>query len=208
MRDNEFDLAIVDPPYGIGASTKSFMRTGTQTGKSKAISGLYKSSNWDNSSPKKEYFLELQRVSKNQIIFGANHFIESIPNCNSSCWVVWNKNNGDNKYSDCELAYTSFKSGVRMIKYTWHGMIQQNMKNKEIRIHPTQKPVALYLWLLQKYAQSGDKILDTHLGSGSSALAAHDLGFDFVGYELDTEYFDKAQERLRQHQRQLSLFGA
>lgn len=203
MRDNEFDLAIVDPPYGIKEDGAKNHSRGLL-----AKSKEYTPKNWDTKPMPKEYFIELQRVSKNQIIFGANHFIENIPKANSSCWIVWNKDNGQTDFADCELAYASFKTAVRMFSFKWQGMLQGNMKNKEIRIHPTQKPVALYLWLLQKYAQPGDKVLDTHLGSGSSALAAHDLGFDFVGYELDTEYFDKAQERLRQHQRQLSLFGA
>jgi site-specific DNA-methyltransferase (adenine-specific) len=203
MRDNEFDLAIVDPPYGIKEDGAKNHRRGDR-----AKPKQYISKNWDTKPMSKEYFIELQRVSKNQIIFGANHFIENIPKANSSCWIVWNKENGLTDFADCELAYASFKTAVRMFSFMWNGMRQGNMKNKERRIHPTQKPVALYLWLLQKYAQPGDKILDTHLGSGSSAIAAHDLGFDFVGYELDTEYFEAAQERLRQHQRQLSLFGA
>ena len=203
MNDNEFDLAIVDPPYGIKEDGAKNHRRGNL-----AKPKEYTPKNWDKKPMSKEYFEELKRVSKNQIIFGANHFIENIPNANSSCWIVWNKKNGRTDFADCELVYTSFKSAVRMFSFNWNGMWQENMKNKETRIHPTQKPVALYLWLLQKYAQPGDKILDTHLGSGSSALAAHDLGFDFVGYELDTEYFEAAQERLRQHQRQLSLFGA
>ena len=208
MRDNEFDLAIVDPPYGIKAAKTNGGVTNPFGGKGKPIiAKIYKEKQWDNEAPSQQYFDELRRVSKHQIIWGANHFISKIP-IDSSCWIVWNKENGDNYFADCELAWASFKTAVRMVSFKWHGMLQGNMKNKEVRIHPTQKPVALYLWLLQKYAQPGDKILDTHLGSGSSALAAHDLGFDFVGYELDTEYFDKAQERLRQHQRQLSLFGA
>lgn len=201
MRDNEFDLAIVDPPYGIN------MDGGKMGGDVLAKNTNYTKKKWDSSPPPQKYFDELQRVSKKQIIWGANHFISRIA-LDSPCWIVWNKENGENDFADCELAYTSFKTAVRMFSFKWQGMLQGNMKNKEIRIHPTQKPVALYLWLLQKYAQPGDKILDTHLGSGSSALAAHDLGFDFVGYELDTEYFNKAKERLRQHQRQLSLFGA
>lgn len=205
MEDNQFDLAIVDPPYGINASSKTFLRTGTQTGKSLAISGMYKSSNWDTSPPKQKYFNELQRVSKEQIIWGANHFISKIA-IDSSCWIVWNKENGENYYADCELAWTSFKTAVRMISFKWHGMLQGNMKNKEHRIHPTQKPVALYTWLLDKYAQQGWKILDTHLGSGSSAIAAHDLGYEFHGYELDEEYFEAASKRLKEHQKQLQLF--
>ena len=203
--NNHWDLAIVDPPYGINASSKAFLRTGTQTGKSLAIRGMYKSSNWDSSSPSQKYFDELKRVSKEQIIWGANHFISKISK-NSSCWIVWNKENGYNYYADCELAYTSFKTAVRMFSFKWHGMLQGNMKNKEHRIHPTQNPVALYTWLLDNYAKEGQRILDTHLGSGSSAIAAHRMGFDFWGFEIDEEYFNGAKKRIEHEQRQLKLF--
>jgi site-specific DNA-methyltransferase (adenine-specific) len=201
MKDNEYDLAIVDPPYGIGMDKKHFVSDSSQT-----TAGEYTNKTWDTNAPSPQYFQELQRVSKHQIIFGANHFIESIPNANSSCWIVWDKNNGSSIHADCELAYASFKTSVRMFRYTWHGMRQENMKNKEHRIHPTQKPVALYYWLLQKYAKPGWRILDTHLGSGSIAIAAHDLGFDFDGYELDKEYYDNAMKRFRLHSRQRKLF--
>ena len=118
-------------------------------------------------------------------------------NRNSSSWIVWNKQNGDNNFADCELAWTSFKSAVRMFSYRWQGMLQGNMKNKEIKIHPTQKPVALYIWLLNKYAKKGDKILDTHVGSASSLIACQRLGFDYVGFELDKDYFEKSSKRLK-----------
>jgi site-specific DNA-methyltransferase (adenine-specific) len=145
------------------------------------------------------------RVSKNQIIWGANHFIERIP-YGSPCWIVWDKDNGKSDFADCELAWTSFKKAVRKIKYRWHGMLQENMKNKEVRIHPTQKPVKLYEWLLLNYAQPGDVILDTHLGSGSSRIAAHNLGFDFVGFEIDKEYFDAQEKRYKEAIAQIKLF--
>ena len=200
MKDNEFDLAIVDPPYGIKEDgEKNHSRS--KLAKSKE----YTPKNWDSSAPPKKYFDELQRVSKKQIIWGANHFISRIP-INSSCWIVWNKENGENDFADCELAWTSFKTAVRIFSFRWQGMLQGNMKNKEHRIHPTQKPVALYTWLLDKYAQKGWKILDTHLGSGSSAIAAHDLGYEFHGYELDEEYYEAASKRLKEHQKQLQLF--
>lgn len=134
------------------------------------------------------------RVSKNQIIFGANHFIERI-NKNSSCWIVWDKDNGNSDFADCELAWTSFKTAVRKVKFRWNGMLQGDMKNKQERIHPTEKPIRLYEWLLKNYAKQGDKILDTHLGSGSSRIAAYNLGFDFWGYEIDKEYFDAQEQR-------------
>lgn len=200
MDDNQFDLAIVDPPYGIGEDG------GTNGTRGKlAKSKIYISKGWDKESPSVEYFNELIRVSKNQIVWGANHFISKIP-FDSSCWIVWDKDNGETDFADCELAWTSFKTSVRKIKWKWQGMLQQNMKNKETRIHPTQKPVKLYEWILDKYAKEGDKILDTHLGSGSIAIACHNRGFDLTGFEIDKEYFDNAAERLRVHQSQLTMF--
>lgn len=199
--DKHFDLAIVDPPYGIGEDgSKNKTRTGLAKAKNyKAFAGN------DLSAPNSEYFNELKRISKNQIIWGANHFISKIP-FDSSCWIVWDKDNGENDFADCELAYTSFKTSVRKFKFRWAGMLQEDMKNKEIRVHPTQKPVALYKWLLNKYAKQGDKILDTHLGSGSIAIACHDLGFDLVGSELHTEYFEILNNRYKTHIQQQSLF--
>lgn len=208
--DNYFDLAIVDVPYGIGESKKDFnsrnvlakQRNGTLMN---VKSNRYTQKEWDNEPPTEEYFKELMRVSKNQIIWGANHFINLIP-YKSSCWIVWDKDNGANDFADCELAWTSFKTAVRKFKFRWHGMLQENMKNKEERIHPTQKPVKLYEWLLMKYANTGDKILDTHLGSGSSRIASHNLGFDFVGFELDTEYYENEIKRFNQVTSQLAMF--
>jgi len=155
---------------------------------------------WDNNLPTKEYFNELFRVSKNQIIWGGNYFINNLKN--TSCFVVWDKQNGTNNMADCELAWSSFKSSVRMYSgHIFKGIGCTNYKP----IHPTQKPVKLYEWLLMNYAKEGDKILDTHLGSGSIAIAAHNLGFDLEGYELDKEYFEAAKKRLKQHQSQLRL---
>jgi site-specific DNA-methyltransferase (adenine-specific) len=208
--DNHFDLAIVDPPYGIGENNEQYKsrninRIDNRNGKPVVIKHKgYKKKEWDSKSPNKKYFKELKRISKNQIIFGANHFIENIPDANSSCWIVWDKDNtGD--FADSELAYSSFITAVRNFKWRWNGMLQQDMKNKEIRIHPTQKPVKLYEWLLMNYAKEGDKILDTHLGSGSIAIACHNLKFDFTACELDKEYFDAAMKRIEQHKAQLRL---
>jgi len=145
------------------------------------------------------------RISKNQIIWGANHFIENVA-INSSCWIVWDKDNGRTDFADCELALTSFITAVRKFKFTWNGMLQGDMKNKEVRTHPTQKPVKLYDWLLANYAEKGQKILDTHLGSGSSAIAAHYFGVDFVGCELDIDYFNAAKQRFEDSTRQTTLF--
>ena len=206
MSDNQFELAIVDPPYGIKASKTNGGVSNPFGGKGKKVkSKTYKEKDWDNSAPKKEYFIELNRVSKHVIIWGANHFIENIPNANSSCWVVWDKDNSENYFADCELAYTSFDTAVRRFKWKWHGMLQQNMKQKQKRIHPTEKPIQLYEWLLMNYAKEGDKILDTHLGSGSIATACHNLGYDLEGYELDKEYYDNALKRIKEHQSQLRL---
>ena len=203
--DKFIDLAITDPPYGIGAGTKIFTREGKQTGKSKCISGIgYKKSEWDSAIPDKKYFNDLFRVSKNQIIWGGNYFIEHLKN--TSCFIVWDKDNGDNLYADCELAWSSFPSAVRKFKHKWHGMLQENMSAKEIRIHPTQKPIALYRWLLQNYAKTGDKIIDTHSGSGSLACACHLEKFDFLAIEKDEDYFKSSVERLETLRSQGRLF--
>jgi len=208
--DNHFDLAIVDPPYGIGESSNNNKSRGkARGGINNAAWGYskdYGSKNWDDNAPDLEYFSELKRVSKNQIIFGANHFIQNIPEANSSCWIVWDKDNGNNDFADCELAYCSFKTAVRKITLRWHGMLQHNMKDKEVRCHPTQKPVALYDWILINYAKQGDKILDTHLGSGSSRIAAYKNNYDFTGFEIDQDYFDKANQRFNDYKLQLKLF--
>lgn len=196
--DGFFELAIVDPPYGIGEDgSKNHTRSKI------AKSRNYKSfAGNDTKAPDITYFKELFRVSKNQIIWGANHFL----GLTSPCWIVWDKDNGLNDFADCELAWTSFDTAVRRFKFKWHGMLQQDMKNKELRIHPTQKPIALYKWLLKNYAKPGDKILDTHLGSGSSRIAAHDMGFDFYATELDPDYFAAQEERFQRHIKQGQLF--
>jgi len=202
--DKYFELAIIDPQYGKDNANAFCKYSNTKVGNGLAERGNYKMKDWDKEPPKKEYFDELFRVSKNQIIWGANHFISKIP-YDSSCWVVWDKHiNG--KFADCELAWTSFDIPVKKFDFTWNGMIQGDMKNKEKRIHPTQKPVALYAWLLNKYAKKGDKILDTHLGSASSIVACHNLGFEYCGFELDKEYFELAQERINAVKAQVSIF--
>jgi len=203
LEDNAFDLAIVDPPYGIGESGGNESRNRVKTNN-------YVKKNWDKSSPSPEYFIELRRVSKNQIIWGANHFMQSLQ-LGSPCWIVWDKINGASDFADCELAYTSFLKAVRLFKYEWNGMMQggigrNDKMRKEKRIHPTQKPVKLYEWLLANYAKEGDKILDTHLGSGSSAIAAHYSGFEFVGCELDEDYYKAAKARFNKETAQLDIF--
>jgi site-specific DNA-methyltransferase (adenine-specific) len=198
--DKYFDLAVVDPPYGIGEDGASNHSRGNI-----AKPNLYTPKNWDNEPPPIEYFNELIRVSKNQIVWGANHFIERI-NKNSSCWIVWDKENGANDFADCELAWTSFSTAVRRFKFRWAGMLQGDMKNKEVRFHPTQKPVALYDWIFNNYASEGQKILDTHLGSGSSRIAARKNKLNFTACEIDKEYFDKQEQRYQTFISQLTLF--
>lgn len=200
LPDKSFDLAIVDPPYGIGMDGGKYGIDG------RADAQTYTQGAWDKTAPPEQYFLELARVSKNQIIWGANHFADRIPKASSPCWLVWDKEKVGGFFADSELAYTSFSTAVRNFKFQWHGMIQGDMKNKEARIHPTQKPVKLYEWLLTNYAKQGQRILDTHLGSGSSAIAAHNMDFEFVGMELDKDYYEAAVNRLDNHKKQLKMF--
>lgn len=201
--DNYYQLCVVDPPYGIDAAN-TFSGEKRKSGKGAAMKSAFDKKDWDLGIPDKAYFDELMRVSKNQIVWGANYMSHLLPP--SMGWVVWDKDNGTTKFSDCELAFTSFDSALRKITYTWNGMIQGDMKNKERRIHPTQKPVKLYQWLLANYAKPGDRILDTHLGSGSSAIAAHYGGFEFVGIELDEDYYKAARERFDRETAQQAMF--
>lgn len=196
--DKYFELSIVDVPYGINMAARG--NVGSERGFNKSGSKTYSiqrysKKNWDLSAPDENYFDELFRVSKNQIIWGANHFISRIP-FDSSCWIVWDKDNSGN-YADCELAWASFPTAVKKFKYRWNGMLQEEMDKKEVRMHPTQKPVKLYTFCLENYAKEGDKILDTHLGSGSSRIAAYKLGFDFYGCEIDREYFEAQEARFK-----------
>jgi site-specific DNA-methyltransferase (adenine-specific) len=213
MPDKAFELAIVDPIYG------DVKAGGYMTGKSAGGVGPHPKYNygiWQQKKTGSEYFKELFRVSKSQIIWGGNYFAAEIQR-DSSCWVVWDKVNGETKWADCELAWTSFSTAVRLFRFMWNGMLQGKNQSdghlmqgdktlNEIRIHPTQKPVALYEWLLTNYAKPGDRILDTHLGSGSSRIAAYNLGFDFTGYEIDPDYFKAQEERFAAHTSQINLF--
>lgn len=200
LPDKCFDLVIADPPYGI---KEDGLKNHSRSKLAKAQE--YTPKDWDKEAMPKEFFDELIRVSKNQIIWGANHFISQIP-YDSPCWIVWDKDNGNNDFADCELAWTSFNTAVRRFKYRWAGMLQENMKNKERRIHPTQKPVDLYGWLLLNYAKEGDIIFDPMMGSESSRIAAHRLGFDYVGCERDEEYFLNGNKRFEEETKQLQLF--
>ena len=191
MPDNAFDLAIVDPPYGLGQRTTT--GGSLKNSQTKFIDDL-KTKKWDDVIPCPEYFKELFRVSANQIIWGGNYF--ALPAHRT--FIVWDKMTYIQTMSQIEIAYTSFDSPARLVK------INSNDTN---RLHPTQKPIALYKWLLSNYAKQGDRILDTHLGSGSSRIAAYDMGFDFVGYELDAEYFDAMNKRFAAHISRPAMFA-
>jgi len=203
FKDKQFDLAIVDPPYGIGADKKNNVNK-KQTKKSASKSKYYGSQEWDLDIPSIEYFNELKRVSKKQIIWGVNYY--PYANLFVGGRLFWDKGVTMPTYSKGELAYLSWLNSIDVVKIDWHGMIQYDMKNKEIRIHPTQKPVKLYEWLLQNYAKEGDTILDTHFGSLSIGIACHDLGFELTAIELDKDYYKAGKKRLIEHQRQLTIF--
>lgn len=208
LPDNYYDLAVVDPPYGLGESNKKF------DSRSKlGNSGKYKKKEWDSVPPQEDYFYLIRKKSKELVVFGANHFIDQMPfNTSSPCWIVWDKDNGLTDYADCELAWTTFGTAVRRFKFRWQGMLQQDMKNKEERIHPTQKPVALYEWILKNYAKEGQRILDTHGGSMSIAIALDkvnkmdkmNLTLDLT--ELDEDYFKAGTERVKEQTKWQSLF--
>lgn len=198
LPDKAFDLAIVDPPYFDGPQKPGYY-AGT---KQKTEVGDYKTlkDSWE--IPGQAYVDELVRVSKNQIIWGINYFNVAMPGGR----IVWVKGEQGSPFSMADIAYQSFYMRIDVFKYTWSGFWQEAGKEREIRIHPTQKPVALYKWLLHNYAKEGNKILDTHLGSGSSAIAAHQMGFEFVGCELDKDYYEAACKRFKEQTMQQSLF--
>lgn len=157
----------------------------------------------DTKIPDAEYFRELERVSKHRIIWGGNYFLDYLGA--TQCMIFWDKGRRGMNFADGEIAWTDFKEPCRILEYKWNGMLQEDMTNKEFRIHPTQKPVNLYKWLLNNYAKDGDKILDTHVGSASSLIACHQMGFDFVGFELDEVYYKESRERLETAQSQISF---
>jgi site-specific DNA-methyltransferase (adenine-specific) len=200
--DKYFDLAIVDPPYGIGFGT--FNRTNKDSNGNRVKADKYKNSNWDDSIPTEDYFKELFRVSKNQIVWGGNYFPYLWQNgCKG--FIFWYKGNPVPNFADGELAWTSFNKVAKQFDFRYYGNLQGNTSADE-KVHPTQKPYQLYKFCLDNYAKPNDKILDTHLGSGSIAIACHDYGFDLTACELDKEYFDKAMERIKNHTNQVKLF--
>jgi site-specific DNA-methyltransferase (adenine-specific) len=194
--DNHFDLAVVDPPYGIGIDgQKQSINLNNPIANRKE----HKFKGWDNDIPTYEYFAELWRVSKNQIVWGANYFVEHL-NKGTKGWIVWYKGQEGLTMSDAELAYSSFDCATRVVKINRVELL------KDGTIHPTQKPIKLYDWIYANYSKEGDLILDTHLGSGSSRIAANKAGLDFVGCEIDKEYFNQQQERYNNFISQLRLF--
>ncbi len=193
--DGHFDLAVVDPPYGIGAGGKGFVN-----GASKTAAKYTRDLSWDDKSPDQEYFDELRRVSKHQVIWGANHFVEKVMR-GSPSWIIWDKTIHGNTYADAELAYTSHDKPARIFKCN---MVNITMDG---RIHPTQKPVKLYDWIFANYAAPGMKVLDTHLGSGSIAIAAHYAGIHLTACEIDAEYYEAACARIKRETSQGQLFS-
>ena len=193
VQDKHFDLAIVDPPYGIGANKMTL-----GNGKKKVFRG---SNDWDAEIPKPEYFTELKRVSNNQVIWGGNYMTEFLTP--TSAWLFWDKGTGDNDFADGELAWTSFEGALRKINKTWVGA---NAKDEATRFHPTQKPIYLYKWILKKYAIEGFKILDTHGGSASLGVACIDYKFEAVICEIDKDYYEAAVKRLKNHVAQTVIF--
>lgn len=205
-------IAIVDPPYFSGPEKRKYYGKAISSHGVKRIEYQPLQKSWD--IPDKHYFDELIRVSKNQIIWGINYYDVLLP---SSGRIIWDKVNDASSFSDCEIAYCSIINSVRVFRYMWSGMMQGcgsgsskkmqgNKKLHEKKIHPTQKPVALYKWLLDKYAKQGDKILDTHLGSGSIAIACYDFGFDLTGCEISESYFESMMIRLQDHRKQYDIF--
>ena len=179
--DNHFDLILTDPPYGIGAYNTGTMGSGVL-----AKQSTYTATTWDNKRLTEDYFIEMTRASKNQIIFGGNYYTDYL--LPSSCWIVWDKDNGNNHFSDCELAWTSLKSAVRMVKHKWQGMLQEDMAHKEKRVHPTQKPTPLFTWILEKYSKEGDLICDPFLGAGTTLEACRKTNRNCIGFEISDEW--------------------
>jgi site-specific DNA-methyltransferase (adenine-specific) len=188
--DNHFDLILTDPPYGIASRRKLAKPTD------------YGHYTWDNERITKKYFDEMIRISKNQIIFGGNYYTDYL--YPTSCWIVWDKDNGMNDFADCELAWTSFKTATRLHKYQWHGMFQGNMKKKEKRVHPTQKPLPLFTWIVEKYSKKGNLICDPFLGSGTTLAACRLTNRNCIGFEISDEWEKYYPNRILAHNKKIS----
>ena len=200
--DKYFDLAIVDPVYGDVTQGGYMKNLDSTTNLAKPIE--YHLSLWNQEKTGADYFKELFRVSKAQIIWGGNYFTTLI-NKDSQCWIVWDKKRTGG-FADFEIAWTSFNKASRIFRFMWNGMLQENMKHKEKRIHPTQKPVALYEWLLENYSKDGDIILDTHVGSASSLIACRNTNHKYVGFEIDETYYEAAKARMDKETSQMNIF--
>lgn len=201
FQDGFFDLAVVDPPYFSGPERRGYY--GSKVSKTGVKRHDYPiSQEWE--IPGRAYFDELRRVAKHYIVWGCNYFDYDF----APGRIVWDKCNQNTGFSDCELAATDLFSSVRLVRYMWNGMMQGDKRRNEVRIHPTQKPIALYDWIFQRYAKPGQKILDTHLGSGSSRIAAYEAGLKFIGFEIDPDYYDRQEKRFQEHTAQTSLFYA
>jgi len=210
FKDREFDIAIIDPPYGIKESAhRNLSRTKlTKT-------NMYRIEFWDYDIPSQKYFNELFRISKHQIIFGINYLLGKVNIPFSSGRIVWDKCNEGTNFSDCEIAYCSFHQSTRLFRFMWNGMMQGTPGNGSVmqgnkaknqkRIHPTEKPIDIYKWILRKYAKDGDKILDTHMGSGSIQIACYEAGLSFTGFEIDKYYYDASQKRFATYKQQLKI---
>lgn len=197
--DKYFDLAIVDPPYGLEWEGTGFKKKNIQE------RNLVKVKEWETKAPSYDYFIELMRVSKEQIVWGGNYFGDILGKCKAP--IIWDKQTGNNTFADGELAWTSFKTGtLRIFRHQWCGAFKDSERGNKA-IHPTQKPIQLYSWCLNKFAEKGARILDTHLGSQSSRIAADKAGLDFTGFEIDKEYFDLGEKRFKQYKSQLRIEG-
>jgi len=217
--DGFFDLAVVDPPYGIGIGHKAGSMTHLvggdrpfggknhcrRYGSDKPCKTNFYHPFDDSSAPDKGYFTELRRVSKRQIIWGGNFFLDALGS--ATCMIVWDKKRRGMDQADCEIAWMNLPGQSRIFEYKWNGMLQEDMLHKEQRIHPTQKPVRLYAWLLSRWAKKGDRILDTHVGSASSLIACHRAGLEYWGFEIDPVFYRDAKERLDAERAQMNLFG-
>lgn len=214
LPDKCIDLVLTDPPYGIGEDGKKNHSRGSASNSDKwkgsknstcagIPSTIFKPKEWDNQIPSKEIFDEIFRISKNQIIWGGNYFIEHLNN--TSSMIVWDKNNGTTDFADCELAWTSHKKAVRLFKYTWNGMLQGNMKNREKRIHPTQKPLNLFRWCIDKYSEENQIIFDPFLGSFTTAIASENCRNLWLGCEKDPDYFKSGYHRYEQETKQMLM---
>lgn len=199
--DKHFELAICDPPYGIGFG--AFNRTNKASNGQRIKADKYKNGSWDESAPDEAYFNELRRVSKEQIIWGGNYYLEYLGS--SKGMICWYKHQPVPNFSDCEYAWVSFDKPARVFDFPYYGNLEGDTK-ASAKIHPTQKPVALYKWILKNYAKEGDKILDTHFGSGSHGIACIDMGFPLTACELDKDYFEDSVRRIQNFASQLDAF--